>query len=154
MKLLLTILFVATTLSCTTVSTNSIEQRFSQEIDLSDQWRVFIEETEQEPRSVGSYAVRLYAITSPQFPFDDFRQGLIAKRDGTLERLLVSDRDTGSPVRFSVVIRSAGSGGYLHVDTYGLIRNGISLVSRCRDLPPDTDVTHLVQSESLNTQCE
>ena len=43
------------------------------------------EESSLEPRSVGSYSLRLYSATNPDFPYDDFRSGLILARDGIIE---------------------------------------------------------------------
>src|SRR5689334_8917838 len=48
---------------------------------------VVIAEGDFEPRSAGSYSVRVYGGTDARFPFDAFVAGAVRPRDGTIERL-------------------------------------------------------------------
>jgi len=46
-----------------------------------------VAEGEGEPRSIGSYSIRLYGSANPDFPLDDFIAGVVVPRDGSVERL-------------------------------------------------------------------
>jgi hypothetical protein len=59
---------------------------------------VVVAEGQLEPRSIGSYSVRIYGERNRRFPYDDFVAGTVRRRDGALEKLLFSDLD-GDPVR-------------------------------------------------------
>ena len=85
---------------------------FLEAVALEDgQWLV-IAEPPLEPRSIGSYSVRLYSGANPEFPYDDFLAGLVLPRNGALERVCTQDGEPGEQ-QVVVTVRSAGSGGYL-----------------------------------------
>ena len=101
------------------------EDRYLQHFTLPTGEVVVVAEGEFEPRSIGSYSLRLYSGVMPEFPFDDFLDGVISRRDGTVEsyRVLKSDGEffsdaageaiqkfkykpgtfKGKPVRFKLV---------------------------------------------------
>src|SRR5262249_57506728 len=49
---------------------------------------VLVAEGDFEPRSVGSYSVRAYAGTNPQFPYDNFIAGAVQPRYGSVDDIL------------------------------------------------------------------
>jgi hypothetical protein len=70
-----------------------------------------VEESDLEPRSIGSFAVRLYSGANPEFPYDDFQRGLFLKRDGVLESVRELPPQDGH-ARVLITVRSVGTGGY------------------------------------------
>ena len=86
------------------------------------------DEGEGEPRSIGSYALRLYKSGDPSLPFDGFLAGVVRPRDGTLEAL-----------KFADINRSAGTGGYLSADAFRVQRGVPVLVSSKSGLAANAD---------------
>ena len=70
----------------------------------------------REPRSTGSYALRLYAPFDPAWPYDNYAAGAVRPRDGALADLLFGDLDGDAAPDIVVVVRSGGSGGYFSAD--------------------------------------
>ena len=101
---------------------------------------VVVDEGGAEPRSVGSYAVRVYAARRDIRPTDLFLTGLVRPRDGTLERLAFEDVDGDGDAELLVVMRSAGSGGYLAADALRLRHGVLSRVAGVEGLAPRADV--------------
>jgi hypothetical protein len=101
-------------------SVDAAESRYahSNVIRLLTGEHVVVAEGEFEPRSIGSYSLRVYSVSSPQFPYDDFRAGIIRPRNGVVERLERHDLDHDGIDEIIVVIRSAGTGGYLSADAF------------------------------------
>ncbi|WP_421869135.1 PliI family lysozyme inhibitor of I-type lysozyme [Motiliproteus sp.] len=112
------------------VSTAQAEapQTFVKQLTLGDGRVVVISEGPGEPRSLGSFSVRLYSGASPQFPLDDFVGGQIYPRDGTIESVRLVDE---LPYLLQVEIRSAGSGGYRNDWQCGFVDNRVF----CQPLP-------------------
>ena len=75
-------------------------------------------EGSREPRSIGSYALRLYAPLDPAWPYDNYVHGTVRPRDGGLVELRFGDLDGDAAPDIVVVIRSAGSGGYISADGF------------------------------------
>jgi hypothetical protein len=78
-----------------------------------------IEESSLEPRSIGSYSLKLYSGERPEFPYDRYLTGLVQARDGVLEAAMeLAPRHCDGCVM--VCLRSAGSGSYLtrHIFSY------------------------------------
>ena len=68
---------------------------FREVLTLADGRIVVVEENTLEPRSVGSYNVRLYGGRDPRFPYDDFVAGILVPRDGTIESANLLDTPDG-----------------------------------------------------------
>ena len=85
---------------------------FQESLTLDSGRILVVSEPRLEPRSVGSFSVRLYSGRDARFPYDDFLSGVILPRDGVVERLcpLPAEPD-GQTVL--VMVRSVGTGGYL-----------------------------------------
>ena len=100
---------------------------------------VVVDEGEGEPRSTGSYALRLYRAGDPSFPYDAFLAGAVRPRDGTLEALKFADIDRDGRNEVIVVVRSAGTGGYLSADAFRLQKGILALAASKSGLPGDAD---------------
>jgi hypothetical protein len=100
---------------------------------------VVADEGEGEPRSTGSYALRLYKSGDPSYPFDVFVGGAVRARDGTLEALKFADLNRDGKNEIIVVVRSAGSGGYLSADAFRLQKGALVLAASKSGLPADDD---------------
>ena len=86
---------------------------FSEGVQLLESIYVVVEESGSEPRSIGSYSVRLYDLRNPDWPTDNFISGIVRARDGTVQSIEVADIDQDGTEDLVVLIRSAGSGGCL-----------------------------------------
>lgn len=82
------------------------------------QGAVVVAEGDFEPRSIGSYTLRLYAKSDPAFPYDGFLSGIVRPRDGSVESIRFADLDRDGAPEIIVVMRSVGSGGYLSADAF------------------------------------
>lgn len=100
---------------------------------------VVADEGEGEPRSTGSYALRLYKSGDPSYPFDVFVAGAVRAREGTLEALKFADLNRDGKNEIIVVVRSAGSGGYLSADAYRLQKGALVLAASKSGLPANAD---------------
>ncbi|MFZ4066048.1 MAG: PliI family lysozyme inhibitor of I-type lysozyme [Phenylobacterium sp.] len=97
------------------------------------------DEGEGEPRSTGSYALRLYKSGDPSYPFDAFVAGAVRARDGTLEALKFADINRDGKNEIIVVIRSAGTGGYLSADAFRVQKGVPVLVGSKSGLASNAD---------------
>ena len=79
---------------------------------------VVVAEGDFEPRSVGSYALRVYGGKSDNFPTDDFISGVVRPRNGIIEAVRFEDLDGDGKPEIVVTIRSVGSGGYVSADAF------------------------------------
>ncbi len=95
---------------------------------------VVIEESRNEPRSLGSYSIRLYSGANPEFPLDDFRHGLVLVRDGFIEQAQFL-----SPNLLIIVIRSAASGNYLS-GTLVRAEAKLEVLGTLQGLSPDAEL--------------
>ncbi|MYD93134.1 MAG: hypothetical protein F4Y02_05460 [Chloroflexi bacterium] len=98
-----------------------------------------VEHGRNEPRSIGSYTLRLYRIVHADWPYDAFVTGLVRERDGAVERLAFPDLDGDGAPDIVVVIRSAGSGGYLFADAYAGREAGLEPLGAVAWLPATAD---------------
>lgn len=87
-----------------------------------------VAEGDLEPRSIGSYTLRIYGGGSSQFPTDDFITGIVRPRDGTIEAVHFIDVDGDNRAVLVVLMRSAGSGGYLAADAFRYRNRSIELI--------------------------
>ena len=99
-----------------------------------------IAEADREPRSIGSYSVRLYSGRNPSFPYDDFVAGVIEKRDGFIVSARLADVDGDAQPELVVTMQSAGSGSYLAADAYSFTDESITRVAHVEGLAPQADV--------------
>ena len=111
---------------------------------------VVVAEGQLEPRSIGSYTVRIYSGRNRRFPYDDFIAGTVRRRDGAVENLLFSDLDGDAVPEIVVVVRSAGTGGHLSADAFQLHGSAISLVGSVAGLAKDADPVLALKQKIAN----
>ncbi len=102
-------------------------------------WIAVAAEGDGEPRSIGSYALRVYSPAGEGGPRDRFVAGAIRPRDGTVEAIRFADLDRDGTPELVVVLRSAGSGGYLSADAYRLRGGAPRFAASVEGLPRDDD---------------
>ena len=100
---------------------------------------VVVAEGEFEPRSIGSYTLKIYGGGSKQFPTDDFIAGVVRARNGTIEAVRFDDVDGDGAPEIVVIIRSAGSGGYLSADAFRYRARSLELIVSVSDLDKGAD---------------
>jgi len=111
---------------------------------------VIVAEGDFEPRSVGSYGLRVYAGTNPRFPYDNFIAGTVRPRDGTVEDVRFSDLDRDGAPEIIVVIRSAGTGGYRSADSFQLHGTILTLLEKVSGLAKDADPIRALEAKLTN----
>ena len=79
---------------------------------------VTVTEGDFEPRSIGSYALRVYGGAAKKSPTDDFIAGAIRPRNGVIEAVKFASLSGAEAPEIVVIIRSVGSGGYLSADAF------------------------------------
>lgn len=121
------------------LSSAAADGPFLQQLTLGDGRVVVVAEAALEPRSIGSYSVRLYSGANPDFPVDDFLYGVVLPRNGYVERLVLADIDGDGEADLVVVIRSAGSGDYVSARALSLSDGAIRTVGQVDDLAPAAD---------------
>lgn len=89
---------------------------FFKQLTLPSGQVVTVSEGRGEPASTGSYDVRLYSGANPQFPLDQFIDGKVLPRDGSIKELKLLDLNGDKQPEVIVVVESAGSGSYLSAD--------------------------------------
>ena len=92
-----------------------------------------------EPRSIGSYSVRIYSGLSSKFPFDDFVAGIVMPRDGAVEDVKFHDLDGDGRPEVVVIVRSVGSGGYLSADAFRYRTRSLEFAVSVSDLDKRAD---------------
>lgn len=113
-------------------------------VTLPDGRLVLVAEGDQEPRSVGSYTVRLYGGGPAATATDRFIAGLVHPRDGGVERVVIEDLDRDGRADLVVVMRAAGSGGYLSADAYSFASNRMARRASIGSVPPDADIVRMI----------
>lgn len=102
-------------------------------------WKVTVTEGPLEPRSIGSYALRFYVPHDPEWPFDNYVDGDVRVRDGSIDQLLFEDLNNDQKLDLVVVMRSAGSGNYQNADGYVLSQGGIAFLKSVEGLAKDAN---------------
>jgi hypothetical protein len=92
----------------------SEEGRFVKEFKVRDNITVVVAEGDKEPRSIGSYSVRVYSDLNT----GSFVDGMIKSRDGYIREVEIKERDRTGSDEIRVTIATAGSGSYFAVDVF------------------------------------
>lgn len=111
-----------------------------------------IEEGRGEPKSLGSYSVRVYQNSDPEAGRDFFLTGLIFARDGFLKDASLVDIDEDQQQDLVVVFESAGTGSYLTAHAWRFIDDKLSSIAIVEGLAPGSDVNAALtaQIKALN----
>ena len=110
---------------------------------------VVVAEGDLEPRSIGSYSLRLYSGRAPEFPTDDFVAGVIRPRDGTIVRVALEDVDGDARPDIVIVMQNAGSGGYLSADVYGYGKRSLYWLESVTGLEPERNPVQALRTKLL-----
>jgi len=100
---------------------------------------VVVAEGDFEPRSVGSYTLRVYGGRSNEFPVDDFIVGLVRPRNGIVEAVRFDDLDGDDKPEIVVVFRAVGSGGYVSADAFRYRNGSLEFIASVSDLDKKAD---------------
>src|SRR5262245_21657751 len=118
MHALATIFMIVVALASKSALAAERDVRFIEKAKFPDAPEILVvAEGDFEPKSVGSYSVRVYSGANPDFPVDEYVAGVVRPRAGAIERVQFQDLGRGVP-EIIVIIRSAGSGGYLSADAF------------------------------------
>ncbi len=116
--------------------------RFIETIRLPAGQKAVVAEGDYEPRSLGSYSVRLYGA-SPGAPFDNFLDGTIRRRpNGSIEKVELADIDGRPGKEIVVVFRCVGSGSFLSAEAFAFDTKRPNFLISVHDLSKDANTTH------------
>ncbi len=113
--------------------------RYVKRIALPDNQTAIVAEGDFEARSIGSYTVRLYAAGAAQNETVLYESGLLLTRDGTIEDVRLADIDGDKRDEIIVIVRSAGTGGYLSAQALSFANGRIEARTKVENLAPDAD---------------
>lgn len=124
--------------------------RFITKFELPSGQTAVISEGEFEARSIGSFSVRLYQAAPAGDETTFFTSGLISARDGVIEKVVLGDINGDREPEIIVVVRSAGTGGYLSAHAFMIDNNQkLILISIVSGLQADADpISALKKSKS------
>jgi hypothetical protein len=127
------------------------DPRFVGRLALPGGAQLVVAEGVLEPRSIGSYSVRLYAAGDPAFPTDRFLSGLVRARSGIIERILLDDLDGDGRPELVVVTRSVGTGGAVSADAYSVDSRRAVRRDGVQDLPGSVDPVQALRARARPT---
>jgi hypothetical protein len=126
--------------------------RFISTLKLPTGQTVVVAEGDFEARSIGSFSVRLYeaAVAPDETTF--FVSGLIRSRDGVLEKAILADVDDDQQPEIIVVVRSAGTGGYLSAHAFEFAKDKLVFRILVKGLGPDEDPVVALRNSRNNQE--
>ncbi|WP_421260752.1 PliI family lysozyme inhibitor of I-type lysozyme [Aeromonas jandaei] len=121
--------------------TGQAAESFFKQLILPSGQVITVAEGRGEPASIGSYDVRLYSGANPQFPLDQFIDGKVLPRDGSIKELKLLDLNGDKQPELVVIMESAGSGSYLSADAFTIsAQEGLDTFNHVEGLGPKEDV--------------
>jgi hypothetical protein len=114
-------------------------ERFIEKVRLPSGQTAVVAEGNFEARSIGSFSVRLYDAASPADETTFFRAGQVRARNGTVEKVVVADVAGDPRPEIVVIVRSAGTGGYLSAHAFSFDSRRLVFRAAVEGLPPDAD---------------
>lgn len=108
---------------------------------------VVIAEGDLEPRSIGSYSVRIYGKNDPAYPFDRFISGIVRPRNGTLQELLFADIDGNGKTDIVVITRYAGSGNFVTAEAFRLKGQTLTLLTSVAGLDAEKEAVQALKQK-------
>lgn len=134
------VMFLLLALAVSVVNAVRAESGLFHEVVTLDSGQILvIEESSLEPRSIGSFSVRLYSGANPKFPYDDYRRGLLLKRDGVLQSARTLPPQDGH-ARVLITVRSVGSGSHPSYHLLTISGDRIRADSYHGDVVPGVDL--------------
>lgn len=100
---------------------------------------VVVAEGAFETRSIGSFSVRLYDAAPSEDATTFFSAGQIRARDGAIEKVVVTDVSGDKQPEVVVVVRSAGSGGYLSAHSFSIDKQTLKFCTEVNNLEAKAD---------------
>ncbi len=102
--------------------------RFVQKIKLPSGRTAVVADGDYEPRSIGSYSVRIYSGQNPDFPFEDYVVGVIrARPEGYIEKIMLADIDGDGHDEIVVIFRCVGTGQFLSAEAFAFDKERLFL---------------------------
>ncbi len=136
--LLLKALILLAALAVSSCATKS-ETTDHHELRLQSNVVAIVSEGPLEPRSLGSYSLRIYQILDPKYPYDNYVAGMLVPRDGSIEALKAKDINGDGVEEIIVITRVAGSGSYISAVAYEYNGEKLNVIASVNDLMPDID---------------
>jgi hypothetical protein len=134
-----------------TVSGEEINRNKTHTITLSSGEYVVVSEGFGEPRSIGSYSLRIYSVLNPKYPYDNFVAGVILAREGVIEKVMAYDLDKDGSDEIVVIVRNVGTGSYLSVKAIKYDGKSISVLLALDGLNKDANPIQSLQSAFNDT---
>ncbi|MGY6038080.1 PliI family lysozyme inhibitor of I-type lysozyme [Aeromonas sp. AE23HZ002T15] len=127
--------------------TSQAAEGFFQQLTLPTGQMLIVSEGRGEPASTGSYDVRLYSGANPQFPLDQFIDGKVLPRDGSIKELKLLDLNGDKQPELIVIVESAGSGSYHSADAFTINpQQGLDSFNHVEGLAPNEDVIQALKT--------
>lgn len=98
-----------------------------------------VAEGDLEPRSIGSYSIRIYSNEDKKYPTDDFICGIIQTRDGSVENVTFADINQDKIKEIIITIRCVGTSSTLSADAFSFKDKQLVKVATISDQPKDAD---------------
>lgn len=117
----------------------SAADRFVAKVKLPSGQVVVVADGDFEARSIGRFSVRLYDAAAPDDETTFYRAGLVRERDGTVEKVVVAEVTGDSQPEIIVIVRSAGSGGYLSAHAFSFGKQRLAFVAGVDGLAAGAD---------------
>jgi len=114
-------------------------ERFITKVKLPSGQTAVVAEGEFEARSIGSFSIRLYDAAAPGDETTFFRSGLVRPRNGVIEKVVLADVAGGRQPEIVVIVRSAGTGGYLSAQAFAVDKQRLIFRAGVDSLPADAD---------------
>ena len=129
----------------------SAAHHFIEKFSLQTGQTVVVAEGELEARSIGSFTITLYRAAQPVNETTFYQAGMVLDRDGAIEQVALEDLDQDGNEEVIVIIRSAGSGGYLSAKAIKIAGDELSVIRSAEGLAWDADPINALRS--LAAEC-
>lgn len=100
-----------------------------------------------EPKSMGSYSVRIYQHGDGGGARDVFLSGEIFARDGFLHSVSLADVDGDQLEELVVVFESAGTGSYVTAHAWHYLDGDLSVIASVDSLLPGVDIIEAIKAQ-------
>jgi hypothetical protein len=128
-------------------------ERFITKVALPSGQTAVVAEGDYEARSIGSFSVRIYdAAAADKTTF--FKTGVVCARDGALEKVVLADVAGDEQPEIIVIVRSAGTGGYLSAHAFALDEQGLSFAASVDGLQPYADPLAAMRKANIKPAIE